>query len=174
MSPSNNASDAGSPETPPSAEELIRRLGAAKTLDRIEARQALVRMGNAATPALIAALSDTDEIVRWEAAKALGDIADPAAIEALINALEDEIDVRWLAGEALIRQGRSCLVPLLRALCSHSPSLELLQGAHHVLHDMWAGSMQSVVQSVLEALKGSDPQLSVPVAASEALRSLGF
>jgi HEAT repeat protein len=68
---------------------------------RQSTRKALVAMGKAAVKPLIALLSDAKPHVRWEAAKALGKIGDPAAATALVEALEDdESNVRWLAAES--------------------------------------------------------------------------
>ena len=75
--------------------------------------------------------------MRWEAAKSLSDIADPAAAPALVQALEDpETGVRWLAAEGLIRMRSACLQPLLHALTERADSVWLRDGAHHVLHDL--------------------------------------
>ena len=91
-------------------DEKIQTLVADLTCDDIlkcqKARRELVSQGSAAVDALVEALSSKKAWVRWEAAKALGQIGDKAAVKALVAALEDrEFDVRWLAAEALIRIG---------------------------------------------------------------------
>jgi HEAT repeat protein len=71
------------------------------------ARRNLVTMGSSAVQRLVKELSNKKHWVRWEAAKALGQIGDKAAAEALVTALEDkEFDVQWLAAEALINIGK--------------------------------------------------------------------
>ena len=50
------------------------------------ARRKLVNIGNQAIPHLFEALSDKRHWVRWEAAKALGQIGDKVATEALVKA----------------------------------------------------------------------------------------
>jgi HEAT repeat protein len=83
---------------------------------RQQAREALVQVGPPAVPALAAALGSHQAQVRWEAAKALHDLADPASAGALVTALEDQsFDVRWLAAEGLALLGRKALEPLLTA-----------------------------------------------------------
>jgi HEAT repeat protein len=57
---------------------------------------------------------------RWNAAEALGDEGDPAAVEPLIAALKDPyVDVRWLAAKSLGKIGDTRAVePLLVLLTS--------------------------------------------------------
>ena len=94
------------------------------------ARRKLVRIGNEAVEPLVQALSNKKHWVRWEAAKALGQIGDKSASEALTKALEDnEFDVRWLATEGLIIIGRDSIKLLMEALADHGgKSLSLRRG----------------------------------------------
>ncbi len=138
------------------------------------ARRKLVTMGNAAVDRLVKELSNKKHWVRWEAAKALGQIGDKAAAKALVKALEDdEFDVRWLAAEALITIGRDSLEPLLAALADHGDrSLSLRQGAHHVLHDMDRGRLDGILQPVMAALEDIAPSAEVLQIAEKALDAL--
>ncbi|MFZ8842411.1 HEAT repeat domain-containing protein, partial [Thermoflexus sp.] len=81
---------------------------------------ALGKIGVPALPALLEALQDKDEEweVRYAAALALGQIGDPQATPALIQALRDEnLVVRWAAAEALRKIGDPQALPaLLEAL----------------------------------------------------------
>jgi hypothetical protein len=141
-------------------------------LARMSAREALVAIGGPAVPALTEALVNPIRHVRWEAAKALGQIGDPAAAEALVRALEDEIfGVRWLAAEGLIAVGRQGLKPLLQALIHRSDSDWLRQGAHHVLHELARAGLEEV-RPVLAALEDIEPSIDVPPAARTALDAL--
>jgi HEAT repeat protein len=138
-----------------------------------KARRQLVVMGHEVVPFLVKELGNEKYWVRWEAAKALGQIGDPAATAALIKALEDkEFDVRWLAAEGLINIGRKAVVPLLKALIANPKSTWLRQGAHHVLHDMDRGDLNKVLRPVMVALEDVEPYVEVPVAARKALDSL--
>ena len=66
---------------------------------------------------LIFALQHPDVETRYRAAIALGEIGDPAAVEALARALEDENSgVRWEAAEALGKIGRPATGVLIEAL----------------------------------------------------------
>lgn len=154
-------------------DSLIVQLASNDGLIRVQARRSLVAIGEQAVAPLVEALANRKNWVRWEAAKALCQIGDPAAAQALTKALEDRMfDVRWLAAEGLIAIGRDALVPLLRALSEHSDSLWLREGAHHVLHDLAAGELAEVVRPVLAALEDVEPSIEVPFAAETALAAL--
>lgn len=170
-----NAGSSPSVESGPAAiGSLIAQLASDDGLVRVNARQSLVTIGAPAVALLIEALRDANRQVRWEAAKALSEIVDPAAAPALARALQDrEFGVRWLAAEGLIVLGSRGLVPVLRALVEGSDSIRLRQGAHHVLHDLARrGDLTQVLQPVLAALEGIEPSLQVPVAAEAALEAL--
>jgi HEAT repeat protein len=85
--------------------------------------------------ALLARLADhANHIRRWEAAKALSEIADPVIAPELVATLEDSSpDIRWLAAEGLIALERAALPSLLQTLMAHSESVWLREGAHHIL-----------------------------------------
>jgi HEAT repeat protein len=138
------------------------------------ARRELVNMGNEAVPLLVKALSDKRHWVRWEAAKALGQIGDKAATEALVKALEDkEFDVRWLAAEALVNIGKDSLKPLLMALADHGDkSIWLRRGAHHVLHDIDRSGLDDILHPVMYAVEDTSPSIIVLQIAEKALDSL--
>jgi hypothetical protein len=130
-------------------------------------------MGREALGPLIEALASRKSWVRWEAAKALGQIGDPAAAEALVKALTDRrFDVRWLAAEGLITLGRNGVTPLLNALIESADSLWLRQGAHQVFHDLSAWDLREILRPVLAALEDIEPSLAVPLAAKKALDML--
>ena len=163
----------GSRAAPATIGALIADLGRKDGLVRERARQSLVAIGGPAVASLIEALADPNKQMRWEAAKALGQIGDPAAAHVLMSALEDEVfDVRWLAAEGLSAIGRKALVPLLQALIERSDSLWLREGVHHVLHDLSRGELKEVLRPVLAALEDVEPSLEVPFAAKSAVDAL--
>jgi hypothetical protein len=138
-----------------------------------KARRALVAIGHAAVPSLVKGLGSKKAWVRWESAKALGQIGDPASIAALIRALQDdEFDVRWLAAEGLVAIGKKAVVPLLKVLIGKPDSIWLREGAHHVFHDMDRTGLDGILQPVMSALEDMEPSLQVPVAADNALKTL--
>jgi hypothetical protein len=146
---------------------------------RRQARLALVYRGFDAVPDLIRALSYPDRDVRWEAAKALGEIGDPSSAPALVEALEDErFGVRWLAAEGLIGMGNAALPALMAALARSADSVWQRGGAHHVLRGIAARArarqetLPQEVWAVLAALEDVEPSVETPPVACRAWQSL--
>lgn len=161
-------------ETPSNAGDrtalLIQDLASSNGLVRQRSRQSLVALGTHAVPALTEALSDQNWRLRWEAAKALTEIADPTAADVLIAAMEDaRPGVSWIASEGVIALGDRGLVPLLKALIQKSNSAWFRMGAHHVLRALEGRGTDSHLAPVLKALGDPEPSVEVPIAAVEAL-----
>ena len=154
--------------------ELIAALASPSPVARRKAREALVALGKPAVPSLIQLLSHRKPHVRWEAAKAIGGIADPIAAFALVNALEDrDGDVRWLAAEGLAALSRDALPPLLAALIDPSNSDWLCEGAHHVCHVLVRKrGLGPILRPLLAALEQTEPKVASPLAAYTALSRL--
>jgi HEAT repeat protein len=154
---------------------LIARLGNRDIKVRERARRDLVHRGEPVVAPLIEALAHPNGNVRWEAAKALGELRDPAAAPALVETLEDRrFDVRWLAAEALIALGSAGVPALLRGLQSAPWDAQWLrQGAHHVLRVLAAQDdlyyLHDPLAQVVAALEGAEPAVGVPGAAHNAL-----
>jgi hypothetical protein len=169
-------SNAGSVSSKPAKatiRSLIADLASKDGIVRVKARRQLVSYRARSVTLLIETLSSENDWARWEAAKALSQIGNPASIQALLKALSDRrFEVRWLAAEGLIRIGRKAIVPLLESLVKHSDSYWLCEGIHHVLHDMNRGKFDKVLRPVLVALEGTEPSLEVPLAARTALDAL--
>lgn len=123
-----------------SIQENIHTLNSRDVLDRQRAREDLIKAGPPALDALLQALHNSDDQVRWEAARILREIKDPSIVPELIQSLRDDnFVVRWMASEALIELGRSCLIPLLRALVAYPEPGWLQVGAHQIETDPLAG-----------------------------------
>jgi HEAT repeat protein len=154
-------------------DSLMKDLASGDGIVRQNARRRLVQMGHAAVPALVEGMQHPRERVRWEAAKALGEIRDPAGAPVLVAALEDEEPaVRWLAATGLIGMGRGALAPLLEALEGHSNTVFMREGAHRVLHALKREGKAAEVQPVLDALENLEPPVEVPVAAYHVLHKI--
>jgi HEAT repeat protein len=163
------ADESGSAAIP----RLISDLDCADVETCQKARLHLVSMGKPAVGPLIEALRSRRLWVRWEAAKALGQIADPTAAEALVQALRDKkFAVRWLAAEALIAIGLDGLKPLLGELIEDADDSWLCQGAHHILRTLAQKGLRKIVEPVLVALDGVEPSVEVPLAARKVLDAL--
>ncbi len=154
-----------------SVDQLLVQLSSKDATERRDARAALVKTGAPAVPSLLNALDAPQQHVRWEAAKSLAEIADPAAVERLVAALGDkDSDVRWVVGEALIALGRETIKPLLVTLTKGDLPDGVDEGAHHVLHELAKRpDLASLLAPVLEAFKGPEPEIAVPLAAEKAL-----
>lgn len=154
--------------------ELIGQLSHRDAAMRLAARSELVKHADErVTRGLVAELIDPQPQVRWEAAKSLAQIADPASAYGLMHALDDEDnDVRWVAAEGLISLGTIGLVTVLSGLTRRARSFGFCRGAHHVLHELRRGENAATVNGVLAALESSEPEVTAPPAAFEALLAL--
>ena len=171
---SKSGTGAASKKTPTGIPELIAALASPSPAARRKARETLVALGKPAVPSLIQLLSHRKPHVRWEAAKALGGIADPIVASALVGALKDcDGDVRWLAAEGLAALGQDALQPLLAALIEQNESDWLCEGAHHICHVLVKKKgLGQVLRPLLAALGQSEPEAAAPVAAYTALSQL--
>jgi hypothetical protein len=168
---SQGGAEAPAKGVPRSLEALLAGLSSHDDDVRVKARHSLVALGKGAVPPLIEALKNGSYLIRWEAAKALGEIADPEAAPTLVDALEDdEFDVRWLAGEGLIKMNINGLKPLLQALELRGDSVLLREGAHHVFHDLAKGALRKYLAPVLAALEALEPGEQVPWAAPHEMK----
>ena len=173
-------------DSPGNVEELVKNLANKDGMIRVKSRHALVSIGEPAVTQLTGAMSHKNQTVRWEATKALGQIAARAAmqesgekisqnaIKALVKALEDkEFDVRWLAAEGLVSVGDRAAVPILEALETNPDSLILREGAHHVFHDMVNRNiLGEKLRAVIKVLEDIDSSVEIPFAAKSVLESL--
>jgi HEAT repeat protein len=152
-------------------EKLISRLADLDPRRRHEAREELVSLGAAVLPALYEKLSSPDWHVRWEAAKALGEIGDPTASDMLVRLLQDDdTSVRWAAMSSLIELGRGSMRPVLEALTRDFHSSRLREGAHHVLHTLHnRGKLTAIEADVFRALESAAPGVQAAWAANKVL-----
>lgn len=156
--------------------EYIRALGSPDPAKVQAARRALVARGAQVVEALWAARDHADDLLRWEITRTLVEIRDPQVADRLVQIMIDDPDpgIRWMAAEGLVGLGEASLRPLLEALIHHSDSPWLRQGAHHVLKALVTGPHGSSLRPVLQALERMEPVLQVPLAAQQALMSLGL
>ncbi len=147
----------------------------------------LLTLGKEALPLLLEALEDPHKWTRWEALKTLVEMRNPDLAPLLTRELENnDEDVRWLAAEGLMALGKPALPPLLKALIERPKSVWLLQGAHHVLKDLYLGKLhdgeskyyalysldrelKQKMRPVLDELENDEPSLKLPLVAAAAL-----
>jgi len=153
---------------------LVSLLASKDGVQRCKARAALIEIGNPAVDSLVKAMKDRNQTVRWESAKALGQIRNPKSVDALVAALQDRLfDVRWLAAEALIGIGDKSVKPILQALVDYPKSEELREGAHHVLHDLVTSKYRDDLKPVITSLEDITFTLDIPIRAKKALKAIG-
>jgi bilin biosynthesis protein len=87
---------------------LVKQMQSNYFPDYQEAVKEAAAMGSPAVPALVKALKNRDERVRCGAAKALGDIGDPAAVKALVKKLKDKGRFNVFEGVRTIHSEQVC------------------------------------------------------------------
>lgn len=80
--------------------------------------------------------------------------------------------VRFASSQALIDIGVPAMQPLLEALLDKSDSVWLREGAYRVFHDTRSATVQQATAALVKALKGPAASLSTTEAAGEALVKL--
>ena len=151
----------------------VRELASRDGLIVQHARASLAGYGRSAVPALLRALNDENDQSRWEAARVLGEIRDPATAPALVKVLTDQnFVVRWIASEAVDALGHSGVVPLLNALETQPDSTWLRRGAYRILGAQTGGNLNETLDPVMKALEGINPMLEVPIACVNTLHAL--
>jgi HEAT repeat protein len=155
---------------------LIAQLSSPDGNIRTKARFALVHIGNPAVEPLTQTCHGADTRLRWEICKTLSLIGDPAAVPALLQALEDDrFEIRWLAAEGLITIGGKSpeyLKALLHELLKHPTSGLLREGAHHIFHDLVVYNDYVVFKPLVETLADFNWTIKLPAVIDEILDNL--
>ena len=154
--------------------QLIAKLSDEDSQVRSAAREELVEIGGPeVTNALMLELLDTRPYVRWEAAKGLVPLRDASTAASLLHAMDDEdADVRWVAGEGLVVLGTTGLMTVLSGLIRNARSIQFCQAAHHVLNEFKKYGNADLLAPVINALEHSEPAVTVPPVAFQALKHL--
>jgi HEAT repeat protein len=142
---------------------------------RKEARAALVALGKPVVSSLAKALRNSgSKQLRWEAAKALGEIGAPRSIPILVKALEDkDSDVAWLSAEALNALQQKAWPELLRAIMKAGPHSESLRrGAHHVLLNQKEEGFDDLLAALLKDLEPTAVREAAPMTAFAMLKRM--
>ena len=151
-------------------ERFITELRTAKGRNkRVEAVKALAEFADpASADALLEALSDPVDEVRWQAAGALAKIGDPRAVRPLLETLQRESD--WGAsriGDTLVAFGSAAVPDLARyalltdsSLSSSTTHLPLVARVLGIIGDVRAEP------AMLSALESDEPELRIRAAAA--------
>lgn len=145
-------------------EGIIRLFGDSMMEVQTESVKAAVSMGKSVVPSLIPCLKDERWRVREQAAKALGDLKDPQAVQGLIIACRDRDGaVKSAAAEALGKIGDPKAIPAL---------IKLFKDTSKIVRETAGTALTYIgepsVDALLECLK--DPHF---VVRCHAVRSLG-
>lgn len=155
LSATSSSASPHDPAEPFCVERLIEQLCSHEGAKRLHARTSLVRIGAAVVPYLIPLLHHPLRHVRWEACKSLEQIRDPRAANELAALLtDDDMDVRWVAADALIELEHHAVAPVLEQIEEHFDEAPLREAAHHVLFGLHEHHvLYPEEEKVLEALK---------------------
>jgi HEAT repeat protein len=146
---------------------LIKRIKKGRAT--IDAFDALVKIGAPAVEPLISLLKDQDKHMQWNAAKALGEIGDPQAVEPLRVVLSEEgYSIVWDAAvEALGKIGNTQCIRILENELQH-PREEC---RWKVIDSLVETRKPVIVEPLIKAL--GDKESSVRRCAVHALRRFG-
>lgn len=157
----------------PGALTPLTKHGESETILRGGERNRFVKRGAKAVHELDDLLHSSDEHVRWEAAKALGEIGGGEAMMSLSTALADEsVDVRWVAAEGMVARGRQSIEPLLHQLINRAGLIWVRESARWIIGAQLHEEEISLLRPVLHALQSNAPVFEVPIVAYEALVTL--
>jgi HEAT repeat protein len=152
---------------------LIASLASNDPAVRQRSREALVHSSRAAVIPLIAELESPSSRVCWEAAKALGEIKDPAAATALAENLSHHNgDVRWATANALIALGAAGLKQTLTALLTKASSVHTRQAAQHVISHFAHLYLGEHLLPLLMKFHAYEPGVAIPPAALHVLHEM--
>jgi hypothetical protein len=138
------------------------------------ARITLVKMGTAIIPQMHKLLGSPNKLLRMEAVKIVELIANRKSIPSLIRLLDDkEFDIRWIAGEGLIKIGRRSILPLLKSVRDGKSSHFHNESTHHVLLGLLTEPEKEKLGTLLFSLENyHELGETAPVEASKALRTV--
>lgn len=161
-------------------EEVLQQLYELTDVDNydrhMDARHRLVDNGEEVLPMMHRLLHSNQKVIRKQALKVVEFIAHPTSIEELLAMLEDDVSgIRWIAGETLIKIGRTSLRPLLEALARRADSYNFRLGAHHVLTKLVKDHDSDELKKIRDMTHaGGETLEAIPLYAKRALEQEGF
>ncbi|MCL4560785.1 MAG: HEAT repeat domain-containing protein [Chloroflexi bacterium] len=133
---------------------LVNALDDSNDGERRMVRTSLIAKGHEAVPNLINGLKSTNAVIRYESARLLGEIHDPASVDALIEALYDKNTfVRQATAQSLIDLRRPAVKPLVAQLANPENVGSIRKEARTILDSLFEiGVVNGVAIEVMEAL----------------------
>ncbi len=135
----------------------------------------LVKLGSLAVPALISKSKSSSAHIRWNCARALGEIHDRRALPVLVDALQDDDhSVAWMAAKGLAQFGKDGLKPVLELLIGASMTPWLAETASYVLNSYVrrnAGAKE-ILEPLTKRMRESGFRVGTAVAAQKTLQQL--
>lgn len=110
--------------------------------------------------------------IHLQAIHYLGSLDACEEAESLVRVLiNDDVGVRWEAGNLLARMGRKSIPSLLRALVDPNrvENPRLREGALHTIHGLHDQQLKQKLHPLAEALKGPSPDVQAMLAANRLL-----
>ena len=136
----------------------------------LEAHRALSDLGPLAEAAWLEALSHQNSHIRWHAARGLGQIGNPHALDILAKGLFDENqEVRWATARVLAQLDTIAVPAVLTVLCQHSLNQPFREAAYHALNAMPSSQTRSYLKPLLDVLKSSATSPEAPAVAQRML-----
>lgn len=131
---------------------------------RWDVAKLIPRLGTIAIAPLVEILEDEDDELCWFAARILGEFNHPQAIAALVELIKtsESEELQAIAATALGQIGTSAITPLTELLTEEKTRLLAVRSLAYIRRSQTIAPLLSVA---------SDPQVSVRVAAIEALSS---
>lgn len=134
------------------------------------ARRALGELGSLAEAAWLETLDHPDSHMRWHAARGLGQIGNPLAVEILAEGLYDDNNaVRWATAQVLANLDSTALPAVLNVLCQRQLNEPFRQAAYHALHAMPSHLTQAYIAPLLKALSSPATSIEAPAIAQRML-----
>ncbi len=135
----------------------------------------LVRLGSLAVPALISKSKSSSAHIRWNCARALGEIHDRRALPVLVDALQDDDhSVAWMAAKGLAQFGKDGLKPVLELLIGASMTPWLAETASYVLTNYARRNTEAkeILEPLTKRMRESGFRIGTAVAAQKTLKQL--
>ena len=136
---------------------------------------ALMDLGSAAVPVLMAESKSDSAWMRWHCIRALGKICDDRALPVVVHALADQDHaVAWVAAKELPKFGKMSVKPVLRLLITEDTSPWLVETTSYALRDQCQHheELRPYLEPVLKEMHSVGYRLATPNAARKALDEL--